>query len=372
MLKRSGARVLIKWPRAPAKREHRSTRALFNMDNIFKNTNYHYNKPANFNESDPEFAIFKNIKPDRSYISEVKKFKNIRISSNSVAFYCGKIIKETCISRPNYLLYQRKALRFFLKYFWPKFNFSNKRFLLITDEWTSNYYHWHIFALMKLLVFKEKNLLENSKLFLPIKYKNYSFTLPALRKFGIRDEQIVYCPKKSHIKVKELLFVKTAQHNNRAVKKIRDILTKDVTLDLGLGDKIYISREGQRVRTFDNEKELVALLEKYGFKKIIAEKFSYEEQIAIAHKARYIISPHGAGLTNILFMKPQSSVLELATEVRTVKPVTDYLRLADMLDLNYYYQECDIGPKGLSGNSHDSNMIADLEKLEKNLKLMLA
>ncbi|HLD76796.1 MAG TPA: glycosyltransferase 61 family protein [Rickettsiales bacterium] len=331
---------------------------------------YQYNLPLpkNFNENDSSFDKFKNIKPVEFYNPEIIFEKNVRIATNSVAFRYFKIFKETCITN-NYELY-RKNYKFFLKFIFPHFNFSKKRFLLITDEWTSNYYHWHIFALTKLLILKNANLLENSKLFLPKKYKQYPFALASLKKLGVKAEQIVFLRRKSNIKVQELVFIKT-QQDTKELSSLGDLIIKNTTQKpLGFGEKIYISRDGQKLRYVENEKEFVQLVEKYGFKKIIAEKFSYDEQIAIMKEAKYVISPHGAGLTNILFMKKNSSILEIAPEPHPEKQLSDYYKLASFLGINYFYHKSE--PHSGQTDSHTATFLIDLEKAEKNIKLMLA
>src|SRR3989338_7873758 len=198
---------------------------------------YQYNLPLpkNFNENDSSFDKFKNIKPVEFYNPEIIFEKNVRIATNSVAFRYFKIFKETCITN-NYELY-RKNYKFFLKFIFPHFNFSKKRFLLITDEWTSNYYHWHIFALTKLLILKNANLLENSKLFLPKKYKQYPFALASLKKLGVKAEQIVFLRRKSNIKVQELVFIKT-QQDTKELSSLGDLIIKNTTQKpLGFGEK---------------------------------------------------------------------------------------------------------------------------------------
>ena len=331
--------------------------------------NYKYPLPKNFDANNAEFDIFKNVPVENCKKMEVKFFKNIRISNNSTLFNYFNIIKESCVSNDNFEKY-RKDYKFFLKFIFPKLNFSKKRFLLITDEWTSNYYHWHIFALKKLAVFKENNLIENSLLFLPKRYLRYKFVLPSLEKFGIKKNQIVFLRRKSNIKTSETALALVSQQHPAAFKEIRETLLKNTPYkNLGFGDKIYISREGQVLRLIENEKEVTALLEKYGFKKLIMEKFSYDEQINISRDAKYLVSPHGAGLTNILFMSENTNVLEMATKPNPAKPVTDYYKLSTMLNINYFYQECEI--RGAEGEYYQVNFIIDLEKLEKNLKLML-
>lgn len=154
------------------------------------------------------------------------------------------------------------------------------------------------------------------------------------------------------------------QQNQQYFEQIRKALRNDFEAS----EKIYVSREEQVLRFVENEREASELLAKYGFKKIIAEKLSYQEQIDIFSKTKYLVSPHGAGLTNIFFMPEDSSILELATEL----PTADYYKLSALLRIKYFYQKCDFGSRSKIKDPHHGSLFVDLEKLEKNLKLMLA
>jgi capsular polysaccharide biosynthesis protein len=340
------------------------------MTNPFKAINYQYPQPKNFKKNDPEFDIFQERVVENCAASEIRLLKNVRIANNSVVFRYFKVFAETCINLENYKKYQ-KGFKFFLKFFFPKLNFSKKRFLLITDEYTSNYYHWHNFALKRLLAFKEEGLLRNSLLLLPKKYQSYPFVFPSLKKFGVIKNQIIFLPRKSNIKVKELAIVDSSRQHPKMFQNIRKLLTENHEIcESEFGDKIYISRENQVLRFVENEQEVVKLLEKYGFKKIIMEKISYEQQIAICAKARYLIAPHGAGITNIFFMPENSSLLEMTT-LQTLKTFNHYYALASMLNINYFYQKCEIGERSKVKDFHHGSLVVDLKKLEQNLQLML-
>lgn len=341
------------------------------MTNIFSSLKINYKKPLNFEADDSHFKIFQNPPIEIYEEPQINILKKVRIATNSVVFNYFKIFQESCINKKNYDLYN-EGYKFFLKFIFPKLNFSKKRFIIITDEWTSNYYHWHIFALAKLLILQEKSLVKDSLLFLPKKYKKYQFVLPTLEKVGILKKQVVFLRRKSNIKVNELALVKASQQNPIAFNQLREILTKNIkTTDFDFGDKIYISRQKQVLRFVENEEELVKFLEKFGFKKVIIEDFTYNEQIAICAKAKYLISSHGTGLTNILFMKKESYLLEMATKPDEHKPLTDYYKLSSILDINYIYQECLCGEKSQVKDFHHGSLIVDLQQLEKNIKLML-
>ncbi len=194
--------------------------------------------------------------------------------------------------------------------------------------------------------------------------------MPSLAKFGINSDQIVFLPRKSNIKVCEAAILPSYKTHPDLLNELRDILTKDVN-DTNFGEKIYISREEQALRFVENEEEVKALLEKYGFKKIIAEKFSYQQQVEIFSKAKYVVSPHGAGLTNMLFMPENSVILEMASDPYPEKLVTDYYKLSSMIGHKYFYQYCKTGPNSKTHDFHHGSLLVDLNILEKNLKLML-
>jgi capsular polysaccharide biosynthesis protein len=337
--------------------------------------NYQFALPKNYDANNAEFDVFKSFKRDaKCSKAKTKLFNNIRISNNSILFNYFKIIEESCISPENFKKYS-KGYKFFLKFIFPHFNFSKKRFLLITDEWTSNYYHWHIFALQKLIALQENNLVNDALLFLPKKYLRYSFVLPSLAKFGIKNDRIDFLRRKSNIKAKSVATATVDQHDPIITRKLREqILTHTTKIDLGFGERIYISRDGQKLRNVVNEKEVVELLEKYGFKKIITDKLSYDDQINICRQAKYLISPHGAGLTNILFMQEGSNVIELATKPNLrVKPVSDYYKLCSNLNINYIYHECEMHGNFAQEHEYDfhqAQLFVDIAKLEKNLQIM--
>ncbi len=166
-------------------------------------------------------------------------------------------------------------------------------------------------------------------------------------------------------------MLETSQQNPVAFNKLRNVLTTNIKkTNFDFGEKIYISRQNQVLRFVENEEELIKVLEKYGFKKVIIDEFSYDEQIAISTKTKYLISPHGAGLTNILFMKENSYLLEMATKPSDNKLLTDYYKLSSILNINYLYQECQIGENSKVKDFHHGSLILDLQKLEENLILM--
>jgi capsular polysaccharide biosynthesis protein len=130
-------------------------------------------------------------------------------------------------------------------------------------------------------------------------------------------------------------------------------------------ERIYISRRSAGRRKIGNEDELTQIFRKFDFRLIRAEELSFEEQVKLISRARYLVSNHGAGLTNMLFMRDGGSVLEL-------RHVSDYINncyfiLASALDLKYYYQLCK-AEKDFA-DPHTADLIVDLKELQHNLEL---
>ena len=73
----------------------------------------------------------------------------------------------------------------------------------------------------------------------------------------------------------------------------------------------YISREGSRSRMLTNENKLQETLQqRFGARIVRMEELSFEEQMQAA-AASILVGPHGAGLTNMIFAKGPSTIVEL-------------------------------------------------------------
>ena len=76
------------------------------------------------------------------------------------------------------------------------------------------------------------------------------------------------------------------------------------------------------------------VLTKYGFVKVELESLSVAEQVQLFSSAEVIIAAHGAGLTNLTFCQPGTTVLEIfpRSYIRHY-----YWTISTLAKLNYYY-----------------------------------
>lgn len=75
--------------------------------------------------------------------------------------------------------------------------------------------------------------------------------------------------------------------------------------------KILISRSLALVRRIRNQDRLSGMLRELGFNAHCLENYSLREQASLFENAKSVIGPHGAGLTNLLFSKAGTKVVEI-------------------------------------------------------------
>ncbi|MBR0402567.1 MAG: glycosyltransferase family 61 protein [Lachnospiraceae bacterium] len=69
--------------------------------------------------------------------------------------------------------------------------------------------------------------------------------------------------------------------------------------------RLLICRTGSRKLILED-----AVSDELGFRKIVPEELSVEEQIRAFYRADIVISPHGANTANVLFMRPGTALIE--------------------------------------------------------------
>jgi hypothetical protein len=97
--------------------------------------------------------------------------------------------------------------------------------------------------------------------------------------------------------------------------------------------RIYISRQDSHVRRVLNEAALAPVLSEYGFETVELSRLSLDAQAALFGEASHVAGVHGAGLTNLLFARPGTKVLEILPPLCAA---VSYWVLAGALDQPYW------------------------------------
>ncbi|WP_349358016.1 glycosyltransferase family 61 protein [Stappia sp.] len=98
--------------------------------------------------------------------------------------------------------------------------------------------------------------------------------------------------------------------------------------------RLYLDRGEAKLRRLTDAAEVRGGLERAGFRSFVAHAGNFPEQVAAFHGAEEIVAVHGAGLTNLLFCRPGTRVIEVFPE-NFIK--STYFWLARQLELDYRY-----------------------------------
>lgn len=147
------------------------------------------------------------------------------------------------------------------------------------------------------------------------------------------------------------------------VKYLRNTILKDTEL-IGYR-KIYISRINLNNKRLINENEVAGLFAKYGFEIIFPEILSFDEQVEIFSKAKYIAGSTGAALTNILYCSANATIITIIP-----KEYNFYLfsTISKIINLKTIYLDAKITKKGKNISADQFEL--DLENCDDLLKTL--
>jgi hypothetical protein len=133
--------------------------------------------------------------------------------------------------------------------------------------------------------------------------------IESLRLLGYEPDDCIQW-NRSRIKVKQLV-VPSFRHGPNglmsatACRWLRQRMFSNLpdlgSQQLSFSSRIYISRPKTVGRHIINEDEVMEALTPFGFVAYTLENLSFSDQVRLFSQAEVVVSPHGAGLTNIIF-----------------------------------------------------------------------
>jgi len=235
-------------------------------------------------------------------------------------------------------------------------------FLVFYNGNLHNYYHWLVEGLLPLdILARVLGLDRNLKIALPRSMEiaevfDHRETLDAL---GLGGDWVVEVAV-DFINVQEAIWVDSDLVQTMPAPYLKDFQQRISALYRGVRSprdrRLLVARKGP-TRTIHNIEQVQTLLSRYDFKTVYLEGMSMREQILLFQSAEFIISPHGAGLANLLFCEPGTKVIELmpSTEMRPF-----FWLISRKLDLVHGMQFCSSTPdQGFQGG-----VTVDIDKLE--------
>lgn len=323
--------------------------------------------PRNFRPDDQ--ALFNHELEKVIPATTLLELHDVRISADGILFQGNQIMPESFAFPANLKQWHRRSI---LKFFVTNKLVRRTRsvdhdVLWVTDDWSGGYFHWLTDVLTRLLVVRGR--LDDKVLLLPWFYESRDFVRASLNAFDVQAEfmgrdEVVRCRR---------VFMPThtapsGHYHEATIRGVRDVLqeTYGANSVTGRDERIYISRARAPKRRISNEAAILNVLEEFGFQTIHAEDFSFAQQVEMFSRARYVVSNHGAGLTNIMFMPPRGNVLELRHHTDCINNC--YFTLASALNLNYFYQTCE--SSNPDQDPHTAGLVVDQDTLRENLKAL--
>ena len=334
-----------------------------------------FNKSYNFLNEDSSNCLDKVTIDNNNYncfkIANGKIYtdvvENVAVTSKN------NLVKDACFQKVNGEL-KREIDNICLKKGTPRFKKSKKGNLLslIQDASENNYSHWLLDILPRLKIFEENNSMEEIDYFLLPELK-YSFHYETLKILNIPFDKILSDRKNRHIESEKLFvtdhpwYKKGFIHDEMInmpewiIVWLRNKFLSEAENDHN-NNKIYIDRSDSLFNhcKIINSEQLWNPLKKNGFRKFKLTEINFKSQVGLFNFADIIIGAHGAGLSNIIFSKPSSRVIEIKPKDHVNKFFTRVSKIN-----NLEHKEIISRPLPPDTKNENGDILVDLDEIEK-------
>lgn len=312
--------------------------------NILKYLFFLINKKLIIKKKEEKYYTTSNIKFEKKKykIFTLDKGKIYMDTSEGKYFYIFEniILQKLSIDTDN-LSKISNIIKYGIIKFCKRYNFKVVSIISGRDA-KDNYYHWVIDVLPRLIILQ--NEIKNKKflnLLVPNYNKNYQKeSLNCL----IKNKKINFInfSKYKFMQFKQIILSsnneKYEYFNFSLLSNLKNKILAEAKKKFKQSKykykKIFISRSDANLkykRNLKNNLEIENYLIKKGFKVLILSNYSFLEQALIFNNANLIVGLHGAGLTNILFCKKKTKIIEISL---TTWPDM-YKKLSNCLKLSY-------------------------------------
>ena len=237
---------------------------------------------------------------------------------------------------------------------------------------TGGYFHWLTEILPKYFLAK-KHLDNDIDLLIPYYFlEKWGFVSQIIEALNI---SVHWIKNNEIVEVRELVAISSSggplNYQPEPIKILSKTLLQIIdssrsTLD-GL-KRIYISRSKASWRKILNEKEILPVLATYDIELVHLEDYSFLDQVKLLSSCNFLIGCHGAGLTNMIFMPMNSSVMEIRLS-SSDHMMNVFFTLAHTVSLNYIPFVVDDFNEGLHNDLRkiDQSFSVDISLLSTQL-----
>ena len=127
--------------------------------------------------------------------------------------------------------------------------------------------------------------------------------------------------------------------------------------------RIYIKRSLPSGRCVANEDDVLKTLDRFGFQVVTLEGMSFRDQMVLFRDADFIIGPHGAGFTNLVFSRKGAVVLELLHEHSPEEQYNFFSIISSLVGCKHMFMVCNSTSHPLYALNIQFNMHVDCNLL---------
>lgn len=301
------------------------------------------------------------LKNDKSTIEYAPK----RVESNAFVFGDGTLGRGFGIIKNSY---QQGSIgtSLMLRFLVNRVRYNKvgiERAIWCTDEWSHGYFHWFVDVLQRYFSVEYH---DDYVLLLPQRYAEIAYVTESLKWLKISHR---FIGPKEIVHVGKLVLPTYYKPRGTVFKSLINHIASVVKHDGNIErSRVYISRKYAHRRKVSNEDEVFQVMDCQGFRIVYLEQLSWLEQLGILKKTSIIVGLHGAGLTNMLFMPPGSTVLEIKM-TGSDKQVC-YKELANAL--GHQYNLLWAPPDDSNADPHTGNVIVNTDKLKHIIKHLVS
>ena len=232
-----------------------------------------------------------------------------------------------------------------------------------------NYYHWMVEGMLSLdVVARVIGPASDILIVLPKSIDmnavfDHRRSLPAVGLDGYRVVEVAA----DLIHVKEAIWADSGDFiKNMPADCIRDlqrrIAAKYSRFRGPRNKRLLVARRGP-TRMIDNIGAVEGFLNQHGFETVYLEGMTVADQVMLFQQAEFIVGPHGAGLSNLLFCEPGTKVIEFMP-IAEVRPF--FWLISEKLDLIHGMQFC----AAAAGEGFQASVTVDIGKLQKLYRMI--
>ncbi len=308
------------------------------------------------------------------YATKVMTVRNAIVTANGLCFKDRKLISGSVQAYPEKLLiFEKSGALALQRSSYHQLNSSDQH-LVVHHPWSGNYYHWITEAIPR--IWKVKKELSSLTLVLPANLLALDFVRESLKCFAFKNIEVVppncniIIPNAVIPEIKPFCYSYESQTMQEIACHFRVFAQSVGYSETNRKKLVYICRGKSLRREIANEEEVIRKLEEFDIATIDARLVSFWDQVSLSSNLKLLIS-NGSGLTNMIFMKRKSAVLELHKRITNINDFHDKVlwHLASVLKLKFYHQICE--PLDPGKDMYKANLIVDTNLLQRNIQKCL-